>query len=348
MEEKSRLGLRHAIPFLVGYSLIPIYLFAPTPWAVPLFIFVAIPLFDLILGKSTRNFLSDHIPAAFDLLVWLWPLVQVLNLSFALYRIASGEITGPAILSHALALGMINGAVGITYAHELIHRKSRAEVFLGEIILASVCYLHWRIEHVRGHHAHVATPEDPASAPRGMSVYAFVPRSIAGAWVSVWKLEKARLERKNKGPLAADSYLWPSLLVPGALAAAIGFGLGAAAMAAFLLQALVAVVLLEIVNYIEHYGLERTRLPSGNYERPHPGISWNADNRLTNAFLINLQRHSDHHARPRVPYPLLESRDEAPQLPFGYATMIIMSLVPPLYKRVVEPRISPAGDSEPA
>jgi hypothetical protein len=255
MEEKSRLGLRHAIPFLVGYSLIPIYLFAPTPWAVPLFIFVAIPLFDLILGKSTRNFLSDHIPAAFDLLVWLWPL--------ELPMLMSSSIANPG-------------------------RK---------------CF--------------------------------------------VWKLEKARLERKNKGPLAADSYLWPSLLVPGALAAAIGFGLGAAAMAAFLLQALVAVVLLEIVNYIEHYGLERTRLPSGNYERPHPGISWNADNRLTNAFLINLQRHSDHHARPRVPYPLLESRDEAPQLPFGYATMIIMSLVPPLYKRVVEPRISPAGDSEP-
>ncbi len=339
MNDKSALGLRHAIPFLVGYSLIPIYLFAPTPLAVPLFIFVAIPLFDLLLGKSTVNFLSDHIPAAFDILVWLWPIVQIVNLAFALYQVSIGVIAGPSLIGHALALGMINGAVGITYAHELIHRKSRAEVFLGEIILASVCYLHWRIEHVRGHHAHVATPEDPASAPRGMTVYRFIPRSIIGTWVSAWQLEKTRLARLDKGPFSAGSYLWPAILLPFVLTVGTGLALGLAAMAVFLLQSLIAVVLLEIVNYIEHYGLERRQLESGNYEKPHPGISWNADNRLTNAFLINLQRHSDHHSRPRVPYPLLESKEEAPQLPFGYATMIIMSLIPPLYKRVVEPRI---------
>ncbi|AHC16649.1 alkane 1-monooxygenase [Salinispira pacifica] len=340
-QTKPRLRALHAVPFFIGYSLLPLYWLFPGGWSVAVFVFVLIPVFDVIFGKSSVNFTSPRIPRAFDVLIWLWPFLQMGNLVAALIMLQTAGGNVWFFTGHILSLGIINGAVGITYAHELIHRKSRAENFLGEIILSTVWYLHWKVEHVRGHHAFVATPKDPASAPLGSTIYSFIPKSFFGGWKSTAALESERLKRKGLPPISLRNYLWSAALIPSVFTAAVGLLIGFKAMLIFLLQALVAIILLEIVNYIEHYGLRRKQLESGNYERPHPGISWNADNRLTNAFLINLQRHSDHHARPRVQYPMLESRKDAPQLPFGYATMILAALIPPLYKRIVEPRIPP-------
>jgi alkane 1-monooxygenase len=232
-------------------------------------------------------------------------------------------------------VGIITGAVGITYAHELIHRRQRFEVFLGEILLLMVLYMHWKVEHVRGHHAHVGTPDDPATAPEGSTIYGFIPRSIVGGWISSWKLEAERLKRNGRRVFSLSNYTLLTSILQLAVLAGIWLILGTSALIFFIAQAGIGIILLEIVNYIEHYGLSRKQLESGGYERPHPGISWNSDHRLTNAFLINLQRHSDHHTRPRVPYPLLHTHENAPSLPFGYATMILISFIPPLYRKVL-------------
>jgi alkane 1-monooxygenase len=330
MEDSMQNSLR-AIPYLLAYILPILYLVEPL--YVPLFIFIFVPVADLILGKSNWNPEKTHVPLLFELILWLWPFLQIFLLGLALSRSEGFQIID------AICFGIISGGIGITYAHELIHRKNRVEVFLGEILLSTVFYLHWRTEHLRGHHAKVATPEDPASAPKGMNVYRFFLRSIWGSWISVFHLESERLRQKKLSPWSLQNRMYAATLIPIAIAAGIFWYFGLPGLVFFVVQGITAILLLEVVNYIEHYGLQRKKLESGNWERPSIQISWNANQRLTNYFLINLQRHSDHHARPRVPYPLLRSEEESPLLPLGYTGMIILALFPPLFFRIMNPRV---------
>ena len=238
----------------------------------------------------------------------------------------------------AVSLGVLNG-VAINTAHEMGHKKEHMERWFARIALAPSCYGHFFIEHNRGHHVRVATPEDPASSRLGETFWAFWPRTVAGSLKSAWRLERTRLRRLDKPTLSLRNDVlnaWAMTVVLwGVLMALFGVGI----LPYLLIQAVLAFSLLEAVNYLEHYGLRRQQLPNGRFERVNPTHSWNNNNLTTNLFLYHLQRHSDHHANPTRRYQALRHFDESPQLPSGYATMILLAYFPPLWRKVMDHRV---------
>lgn len=259
---------------------------------------------------------------------------------------AGGGWDGAAtLLSMAVAVGTVTGSQGITYAHELGHSRRRADRVVAWLLMGSVAYAHFMVEHYRGHHPRAATHDDPATARRGESLWRFLPRTLAGSWRSAWTLERRRLAERGHGwrrsPLA-----W-AVGAQGATAVVLAVGVGPAAAGLWLLQAAHAVFLLETVNYIEHYGLQRAVGPHG---RPVPfGVAhaWNADAAVTNAFIANLQRHSDHHLHAWKPYETLEALP-GPQLPTGYAGCLFLAMVPPLWFARMHPRLDALPEPAPA
>ncbi|NUS95309.1 MAG: alkane 1-monooxygenase, partial [Nocardia sp.] len=229
--------------------------------------------------------------------------------------------------------------IGINTAHELGHKKVGLERRLSRIALAQSAYGHFYIEHNRGHHVRVATREDPASARLGESFWAFFPRSVCGGLRSAWALERTRLQRLGCRPWNRRNDILTAWLLTAVLYTALVFVFGLALLPYLLLQAVVGFSLLEAVNYMEHYGLARQRTPSGRYERPTPAHSWNSDHLVTNLFMYHLQRHSDHHAFPTRRYQSLRTWEQAPALPTGYAGMIVLAYLPPLWRRVMDKRV---------
>ncbi|HYD78237.1 MAG TPA: alkane 1-monooxygenase, partial [Paucimonas sp.] len=216
---------------------------------------------------------------------------------------------------------------------------TRLERAAGGILLATVCYGGFKIEHLYGHHVHVSTPLDASSARRGQSVYAFVPQAVSRNLRNAWRLEAERLRRRGLPAWRNEVLHWSLLSLACAGAAWIAFG--PAGLLFFLAQSAVAFCELEIINYVEHYGLARRKTEHG-YERVAPVHSWNSSYRLANWFLLNLARHSDHHAFAARRYQELRHVDDAPQLPGGYGAMVLLALLPPLWFRVIDPRIPPS------
>ncbi|MCA1778638.1 MAG: alkane 1-monooxygenase [Xanthomonadaceae bacterium] len=238
-----------------------------------------------------------------------------------------------------LSLGYVGGVLAINVAHELIHRRSWLDRTIGGLLLSTVNYATFKIEHVRGHHVWVATENDPSSAARGDVVYRFVPRALIRNTINGWRLEADRLNRLGKSAISLRNELigWQMVVIVFAVAA--WFVAGWIGLAGFIGQGLIAAASLEVINYVEHYGLKRAQLENGRYERPMPRHSWNSDFWLSNGILLQLQRHSDHHAFPSRPYTQLRSWPGAPQLPFGYSAMLPLALIPPLFRRVIHPRL---------
>ena len=305
--------------------------------------FVAVPVFDVLMGVDTRN-PSEAPPgllarAIYRLATWVAVPVEAALLLWGAWYVTRPEASGLELLGIGVAVGISGGVTGITVAHELVHRAGRVDRLLGSVLLAQVSYLHWAIEHVAGHHRRVATPADPATARLGESLPAFMIRSIGLGFLSAWRIEAARNGRRGARSPLANRVLWgafASCLLGAAFAALFG----ARGLVYFLLQSAVAVAFLETVNYIEHYGLERRLIRAGVYERVTPLHAWNAANRLTNALLFNLQRHSDHHVWPTRLYFKLRHHPEGPQLPTGYAGMALLAMFPPLWRRVMDPRVA--------
>jgi alkane 1-monooxygenase len=236
---------------------------------------------------------------------------------------------------------VISGAIGITYAHELMHQKPRWERWLGDLLMASVLYAHFRSEHLLVHHRWVGTPADPVTARYGTGFWRHFARVLRDCPRSAWAAERAMLARRGLPVWHLSNPFWRYAALQGgfvALALALGGWWG---LALFLVQAATAVWQLELTNYIEHYGLTRRHLGNGRYEPVRPHHSWNADHRVSNWLLINLQRHSDHHYKPDRRFPLLQTygEAEAPQLPFGYPAMTALAMVPPLWRRVMDRRV---------
>lgn len=247
------------------------------------------------------------------------------------------------VLSMGVGVGMVTGAQGITFAHELGHSRSRLDRALAWGLMGSVGYAHFMVEHYRGHHVRVATADDPASAPRGMTLWRFLPRTLAGSWRSAWRLDRAARRARGRTGWRSPLRAAMALQVGGALA--IGLWIGPWALAVWAVQAAYAVFLLETINYVEHYGLQR----SDRGGRPEPFAAhhaWNADRPITNLLIANLQRHSDHHLNPARPYETLRALD-GPQLPTGYAGCILLALWPSRWFAVMEPRLR-ALDALPA
>lgn len=300
--------------------------------------FIAIPLLDVLVGSPRHQRTAPMLQSRWAR--WL-PRAQVpLQLSLLLQAVLlAPTLNGVDFVLFALAVGTVTGGVGITVAHELGHRRSQLDRVLSRLLLLTVGYGHFYVEHNRGHHARVATADDPASAPRGMHVYRFIARSLVGSFVHGWRLEALRLSRNGRSPWRLANWVLTGSLLSLSLLIIAAIALGSDAALFVALQAGWAVALLEIVNYIEHYGLRRTILPSGRAEPVAPRHSWNADYIVSNWLLFNLQLHSDHHAHVERPFETLRSVALAPQLPAGYPTMVLAALIPPLWFAWMDKRI---------
>lgn len=315
-------------------------------WLGPIVILGVVPLVDLLGGLDRSNPPEDVLAALEADRYYRWLTFAFLPLQYAGFLVAfaylaRGGLTTSEQLGLAVTVGFIGG-LGINTAHELGHKKESHERWLAKIALAQSWYGHFYIEHNRGHHVRVATPDDPASSRLGESFYRFWPRTVGGSLRSAWELERRRLSRGGGSPWTLRNDVLSSWLMTVVLWAAVVVWLGPSVLPFLVVQALVALTLLEAVNYLEHYGMLRARVGVGErerWERVDPRHSWNSNNVATNVLLYHLQRHSDHHAHPTRRYQALRDFPESPVLPTGYAGMILLALVPPAWRRVMDPRV---------
>lgn len=236
-----------------------------------------------------------------------------------------------------VSAGVTTGVFGFLAAHEMIHSPDRRERALGLMMLASVGYMHFRIAHVHGHHRHAATRQDSASARLGEGLYAFLVRAVAGQFREAWTFEARRLRRTGRAVIGPDNRMLWYVAIEAALFAAIGFA-SPRALTFVIAVAALSIVLLEMFNYVAHYGLSRNIEPDGRPERLAPHHSWNVSRRMNNAALFNMGRHSDHHRVMTRSYEQLEPVLGAAELPAGYAAALLMALVPPLWRQTMDPR----------
>lgn len=344
----SKLGA--VLPFWLSLALVPFAWLAAVygGWTLillPALTWYLFSFLDVLIGLNKDN--ADP-QTAEEELYWykaitiIWAPVQILSVFGILFYITQTDhLAGWEEWLLFAGLGVISGTVGINYSHELMHQKPKLERWLADILLASVLYSHFRSEHLLVHHRYVATPKDPVTARYNEHFWKFFPRVLKESLVSAFNAEKAMLARKQKPWTALSNPFWRYWALQlgfVALAAVIGGWWG---VLMFATQAFWAVFQLELVNYIEHYGLTRKHLGDGKYEHVLPRHSWNTAFRASNWLLINLQRHSDHHYKPDRRFPLLQTyeKEEAPQLPYGYPVMTMIAVSPTLWRRMMNPRV---------
>ena len=339
-----------ALPFWMSLLFVPLVALAAIAggWTLalpPLFAVLVMTVLDAVFGHERDNAdpLTDEARLYWHRLVTIiWLPVQLLLIFGSLIWIfATDHLAIWEEVALMLVVGLLSGGIGIVYAHELMHQKNRFERALGEILMITVLYGHFVTEHLAVHHRYVGTPHDAATARYNESIYRFFLRVLPGSFLSAWRVEAERQRRKGNPVWWFANPFWRYLggaLFVLVLAFAIGGWVG---VGFYVLQAFFAVWQLEQINYIEHYGLQRQRLDSGKYEHIKPRHSWNSDHRVTNYMLINLQRHSDHHAKPDRRYPVLQTynEEEAPQLPASYPILTWLVYIPPLWRRIMNPRV---------
>lgn len=289
-----------------------------------LFVFIFIPLFDYFLGEQKSNpslnqELSWKNSRIWSLAIYFYIATHFIVLFLAMQT--TKDIEFLKIVFLGIVVGLYTGGLGITVAHELCHKAENVHRFFANVLLSTVWYCHFSVEHVRGHHLAVATPDDPASARKNESVYNFLPRTLKGSFFHAIQIDK--------------SAVFFGLFYSAILTLIVFFIFSWQGVLLFLVQSAVAIVLLELVNYVEHYGLSRSKLQNGRYEKVRPEHSWNSSHLFSSAILFNLQRHSDHHAAANRPYTILRHLDIAPQLPCGYPFMILLALFPKLWFRLM-------------
>ncbi len=312
-------------------------------FAGPIVVFGVIPLLDTAFGRDASNPPEAVVPSLeadryYRWCTWLYLPLQYAGFLWAARLATRGDLSPVAYVGLALTVGTVAG-IGINTAHELGHKRDRLERRLSKVALAQSAYGHFYVEHNRGHHANVSTPEDPASARLGESFWRFLPRTVGGSLRSGWSLAAAAQVRKQQRVWSWRNDVLNAWALTVVLFAGTVAWLGPRVVPFVVIQAVMGFLLLEVVNYIEHYGLLRQRVANGRYERCRPPHSWNSNNLASNLFLYHLERHSDHHANPTRRYQALRHVDEAPQLPSGYALMICVAAVPPLWRRVMDHRV---------
>ena len=342
--------LQSALPFWLSLALVPVVVYAATTggWALILPVIASWGVFsvlDALAGMNTENADPETGEAQlfwYRLITLIWfPVQFCVIFGLIWYVTATDHLNAVEKIALFFGVGILSGTVGINYSHELMHQKNRLERWLGDLLLASVMYSHFRSEHLLVHHRYVGTPRDPVTARYNEGFHQFFPRVLSQCFRSAWRAEKAMLARKGLPVTDATNPFWRYWALQGGfmlLAMLIG---GWAGLGLFLYQAFIAIWQLELVNYIEHYGLTRKHLGDGKYEHVQPRHSWNSAKKASNWLLINLQRHSDHHYKPDRRCPLLQNytQADAPQLPYGYPVMTMAAMVPPLWRRVMNPRV---------
>ncbi|MBR9762044.1 MAG: alkane 1-monooxygenase [Rhodobacteraceae bacterium] len=339
-----------AAPFWLSLLMVPLIVIGGTVggWTVllvPLYGFGLFSVLDRLLGLNTANADPQTDEAElfwYRAVTLIWAPVQFLTLFWVIWYTTHTDTLGLLeVITLFYGVGAMTGAIGIVYAHELMHQKNHQERWLGDILLSMALYCHFRSEHLLVHHVAVGTPKDAVTARYNESFPHFFWRVLRDCPRSAWDAEVAKLTRKGLPATDPRNPFWRyAALQGGMLLLALILG-GLPGLLLFLYQALVAVWMLELTNYVEHYGLTRKYLGNGRFEHVKPHHSWNAAHTATNWLLINLQRHSDHHTRPDRRFPLLQTygNGEAPQLPFGYPAMTIMAMIPPLWRRRMNPRV---------
>ena len=342
--------IQNALPFWLSLVLIPFAWIGAlyggwTVFLLPLLTWYLFSAIDVALGLDVKN---ADLDATEDDLYWyrfitmIWAPVQCITV-FALIA----YVTGAAHLATwekvglFFGVGVITGTIGINYSHELMHQKNKLERHMADFLLGMVMYSHFRSEHMLVHHRYVATPRDPVTALMGEHFYRYFPRVLRNSFISALGAEAAMLARKDLPATDRGNPFWKyAALQGGFLFLALVLG-GWAGVGLFLLQAGIAIWQLELVNFIEHYGLTRKHLGEGKYEHVQPRHSWNAAHKASNWLLINLQRHSDHHYKPDRRFPVLQTYTEAdaPQLPYGYPIMTMAAMYPPMFRRIMNPRV---------
>jgi len=316
-------------------------------WLAPVVLYVAMPIVDALVRADHVHHHPDEAERlgrqwGYRALTWAWVPLQTALVAWAIAHAASHPLSGVELAGLIVSVGSVTGGIGITYAHELVHRTGRFELLLADCLLAQVSFPQFAVEHVHGHHRHVATPLDASTARRGESLYRFLARSIAGGIATVWRIEAERLGRRHATIWSPANRAIRYAFTMALLVGAVGWWAGPVGLLVFLGQSAVAIVLVQGINYVEHYGLTRREIAPGRYERVEACHSWDSSHRITNWLLINLARHADHHLAASKRFQTLDTTTHAPQLPAGYATMMMVALVPPLWRRVIDPRLPPA------
>jgi alkane 1-monooxygenase len=310
------------------------YPFWPVGW-----LFLAVPPLELLIGEDRR---ARRQPgrverAACRLAPWLWlPLHAALLIAGISMLREMPDLTAAARL--AIPVGMLSGMFGMAAAHEFMHARERASRGAAALLLASCGYGHFLIEHVSGHHRFVGTPADAATARLGESVYAFLPRTVVGGLRSAWRIEAERLSRLGRRVLGPRNRLLALGTLSLLLCALAGLVAGFAGTVFLVLQGAVSVASLEVMNYIQHYGLERREAAPGVRGPLTAALTWDCAFRLTNLLLLDLGYHSDHHLQAARRFDELEQRPDAPRMPAGYFTMFVLALLPPLWAQIMDPR----------
>jgi alkane 1-monooxygenase len=332
----------YALSLLPGLlALVSLWLGGAWLVATPLVVFGVVPLLELFVKGSTDNAdeQGESVRRAdpwFDRLLFAIVPMQIAVVLALLAQVAWGGLSGLEILGAVATTALGCGSYGINVAHELGHRRTRRERTAAKVLLLTSLYMHFFIEHNRGHHARVATEDDPASSRRGEWLYAFWFRSVTGGWMSAWRLEAERLTRRKQRVFSWNNEMLRYQVIQVVVLAVCLAVFGPLATVAFMAAALMGALQLETVNYIEHYGLSRSKSEDGRYERVRPEHSWNTNLPLGRALLFDLTRHADHHAHPARPYAVLRHFDEALQLPTGYPGMMLLALCPPLFIAVMD------------
>lgn len=334
-----------APPVVFGASLLAFAASGQWLWLLyaPVFIHLVMPLLDTLLGEDFSNPPESAVAqleqdSFYRVLVWAYVPFQLAGTVLGAWLAATHELPWYAYAALVLSVGSFNG-IGIGTAHELGHKKEAWDRWLSKVALAPSLYGHFYVEHNRGHHRWVATPQDPASSRMGESFWAFLPRTVLGSLKSAWRIERERLGKQGKSAwhISNDNLqAWAlTVLLFGALTAWLGWSV----LVFLVLQGVYAASMLEVVNYVEHYGLLRQQDDAGRYVRCEPEHSWNSNHIVGNILLYHLQRHSDHHAHPARRYQALRHFDQAPQLPSGYAGMVTAAYFPPLWFALMDHRV---------
>ncbi|MBT0565700.1 alkane 1-monooxygenase [Williamsia sp. CHRR-6] len=342
-----------AIGLVAGFNAVGLDAISPVFWWIgPILIFGILPVLDRFFGPDGENPPEEVMEALendkyYRYCTYAFIPFQIASLVMACYLWTASDLSwlgidgGLGLVSKiglAFSIGLMGG-VGINTAHELGHKKDSLERWLSKITLAQTFYGHFYVEHNRGHHVRVATPEDPASSRFGESFWRFLPRSVWGSLRSSVELERSRMKRLERSFFHPSNDVLNSWVMSIALFAVLTAVFGWGVLPFLIIQAIYGFSLLETVNYLEHYGLLRAKRENGKYERTTPQHSWNSDHIVTNIFLYHLQRHSDHHANPTRRYQTLRSFEESPNLPSGYASMITVAYFPPLWRKVMDRRV---------
>jgi alkane 1-monooxygenase len=335
--------------YLIAY-LLPASAFLALEWRGYWLFFTVIFAFGLLpLGELFLPQRADNTPETdettrsktrlFDWLLYLHlPLLYLLIIN-ALYVFKNFNLSIFETIGMVMSVGIIVGSFGINVAHELGHRSNPTEQFISKLLLLPALYMHFFIEHNLGHHKNVATDADPASARIGENMYAFWFRSVKGSYISAWQLEAERLKKLGKPTYSIDNQMIWFQIIQLIYLVLIGIFFGYASILMAIGFAVTGFLLLESVNYIEHYGLRRQKLGSGRYEPVLPKHSWNSNHELGRIFLYELTRHSDHHYKSTRKYQVLRHYEAAPQLPFGYPMSILIAFLPPIWFKMMNKRL---------